>query len=249
MRVIRAIFHKGIGHSRHRQMGIGFAPAIACGRYPHQAGILPVLHIAFQDAILYQDIAGRRCAFIINGDGTAPVCHGAIIHNSYPFCGDLLANAAGKNRCTLAVKIPFQPMSDGFMQHHPRPARTQHDFHLACRGRDRIKVQQGNPQGFLHFCLPECIIQITGEHKSPACPAGAGFHTAILFNHNGHIQPHKRANIGIAGMIGADNLYRLPGAGNAGTHLAHARVCCAGIAVDFLQQRNLVAKRGLCQRV
>ena len=52
-----AALHIGVGHARHRRMGKAFAPTIACGLNPHQARVLPILHIADKDTVLDQHIA------------------------------------------------------------------------------------------------------------------------------------------------------------------------------------------------
>src|SRR3546814_2702310 len=46
--------HVGIGHARHRRMGIGLAATIAGGLHPHEPGVHAVLHVARQDAVLDQ---------------------------------------------------------------------------------------------------------------------------------------------------------------------------------------------------
>lgn len=100
-------------------MGIAFAsPVAGGGGDAHKAGVLPILHIANQHAILDQDIAGRRGgAFIVHGDRPAPVRKGAIIHHSHAFRGHLRADKAGEGRTALAVEIPpFQPVTHGLVQ-------------------------------------------------------------------------------------------------------------------------------------
>ena len=57
VRCVITVFHKGVGHARHRCMFIGLAATIPGWLDTHEAGILPVLHIAAQNTILDQDIA------------------------------------------------------------------------------------------------------------------------------------------------------------------------------------------------
>src|SRR5688572_11283922 len=46
--------HVGVGHPRHRLVRIGFATAVACGIHAHQPGVLAVLHVADQFAVVDQ---------------------------------------------------------------------------------------------------------------------------------------------------------------------------------------------------
>src|SRR5580658_556655 len=38
--------HRGVGHPRHRQVGVGLAPAVAGGLQTHQPGALAIVHVA-----------------------------------------------------------------------------------------------------------------------------------------------------------------------------------------------------------
>src|SRR3981081_4684230 len=60
-----------------------------------------------------------------------------------------LANKSGKRRSFLAVEVGFQAVAYGFVQQHPRPAWTQHHFHVPCGGLAGIKLQH---------CLPGCFL-------------------------------------------------------------------------------------------
>ena len=54
--VVRAREHVGIGHARHWHVSIRFAAAIAGRCNAHQAGVELVLHVAFEHAVLHQDV-------------------------------------------------------------------------------------------------------------------------------------------------------------------------------------------------
>ena len=56
--------------------------------------------------------------------------------------GVLLHDASRESRRSLAVEVAFEPMPNGFMEKNTRPARTEHDRHLARRCRDRVEVGQ-----------------------------------------------------------------------------------------------------------
>ena len=144
------------------------AAAIAGGLNPHQAGVLPVLHVAAKDAILDQHIAARLRAFIIYGDRPTPVLHGAVIDDGHPPSGNLFADAAAEDRSALAVKIAFQPMANRLMKHHARPAGAKNNLHLAGRGRDRGKVQRCDAQGLADLGLPDFRRHVAVEHHPAA---------------------------------------------------------------------------------
>ena len=216
-------------------MRIGFAAAIACRINAHQPGILPILHIAFQNAIFDQYIAAACCAFIINGNRAPPVGHGAIVNNGHTFGGNLLANFAAEHRRALAVEITFKPMANSFMQHDAGPASAKHNFHLASRCRHRIEIQHGNAQRLINLTLPGFWRQPLVEHNAATGTGAARFHPPIFLNRDPDIDPHQRTNIGHAGAIGAHDLHRLPRPGQAGIDLFDAAICGARIAVHLLQ--------------
>ncbi len=67
---------------------------------------------------------------------------GAVIDDGHALGRDLLAHQAGEGRGLLAVEIAFEPVADGFMQHHAGPAGAEHHVHFAGRGRDRFQIDQ-----------------------------------------------------------------------------------------------------------
>ena len=99
----------GVGHTRHRQGGVGFAAAVAGERHPHQAGVLLVLQIAPEDAVLDQDVVAARRPLVIDGDGAASTRQGAVVDYGAVSGGDLLADAAGEGGGALAVEVPSRP--------------------------------------------------------------------------------------------------------------------------------------------
>ena len=134
--------HVGVGHARHRLVRIGFAPAVAGRLHAHQPGVLAVLHVADQLAVLDQHVAAGRRAFVVDGERAAPLGDGAVIDDGDALGGDLLAHQAGEGRGLLAVEIAFQPVADGFVQHDARPAAGQHDVERAGRRRDGLEIDQ-----------------------------------------------------------------------------------------------------------
>ncbi len=67
--------------------------------------------------------------------------HRAIVHDRAQLGGHLLSKTPGKSRRALAVEIALQPVTDRFVQQHAGPARSEHDGHLAGRGRHGLQVQ------------------------------------------------------------------------------------------------------------
>jgi hypothetical protein len=58
--------HVGVRHARHRHMRITLAAAIAGRLHVHQPGILAVLHVADEDAVLDQHRTVGRRALVID---------------------------------------------------------------------------------------------------------------------------------------------------------------------------------------
>src|SRR5580692_9987953 len=146
--------HVGVGHARHRHMGKAFAPAVARGLHAHQAGVLAVLHVADQSAVLDQHGAIGRRAFIVDRQRAAAQRHGAVIDDRYTFRSDLLPHQSGKRRSLLAVEVAFKAMPNSFMQHHAGPARAEHDVHLAGRCGHRFEIDQRAADRAIHSALP-----------------------------------------------------------------------------------------------
>ena len=96
-------------------MGETLAAPISGGVHAHQPGIHPVLHIAFQDAVLDQHRPLCRCALIIEGQRAPARINRAVIDHGDALGGDLLPHPPGKRRAAFAVEIAFQTVADGFM--------------------------------------------------------------------------------------------------------------------------------------
>src|SRR5580704_14572130 len=90
-RVAVAGQHVGVGHARHRHVAETFATAVSGGLHAHQAGILAILHVTDQSAVLDQHGAIGRRAFVVDRQRAATQRHGAVIDDRYAFRSDLLA--------------------------------------------------------------------------------------------------------------------------------------------------------------
>ena len=164
-RVFVAAEHVGVGHARQRQAGVAFAPAIAGGLHPHQAGVQAVLHIAFQDAVFNQHIGLGGVAFVVDVERAAPVGQGAIVQDGHALGGDALADAAAEGAGAFAVEVALQPVAHGFVQQHAGPASAQHYGHFAGRGRAGIEVGQGLAHGLAHVVGNQGIVKV-GQAKA-----------------------------------------------------------------------------------
>ncbi len=134
--------HVGVGHARHRHMGIALAAAVAGRLHVHQPRVLPVLHVADEDTILDQHGAVGRRTLVVDGERATPRGHGAVIDHRDALGRDLLAHQPCEGRGLLAVEVAFEAMADGFMQHHAGPAGAQHHVHFAGRRGNRFQIDQ-----------------------------------------------------------------------------------------------------------
>src|SRR5690606_14499492 len=67
-----AAFHEGVGHPRHRQVGVGLPAAVAGGLLSHQPGAHPVVHQPDHDAVLDQHVATGGRALVVDAERAAP---------------------------------------------------------------------------------------------------------------------------------------------------------------------------------
>jgi hypothetical protein len=135
-------------------MGVAFAPAIAGRLHAHEPRILPVLHVANENAVLDQQGAVGRRAFVIDGQRATALLHSAVVDHGDAFGGDLLAHQTGECGRLLAIEIAFQAVADRFVEHHARPAISQHHIHLAGRCGHRVEIDQCLAHGFVDRALP-----------------------------------------------------------------------------------------------
>ena len=197
LRVVRAGEHVGVGHARHRHVGIAFAPAVAGRLHAHQPRVLPVLHVADQDAVLDQHGAVGRRAFVVDGERAAALLHGAVVDHGDALGGDALAHQPGEGGGLLAVEIAFQPVADGFVQHHARPAGPQHDVHLAGRRGHRVEIDQRLAHGFVDRALPGMRLDEALIAFAPADAVAAGFLAVAVADDDRDVEPHQRTDVAI----------------------------------------------------
>src|SRR5215211_5877110 len=164
--------HIGVGHARHRNMRMALAPSIAGRAHVHEPGILPVLHVTDQNAVLDQHGAVRRGAFVVDRQRPAPLRDGAVVHHRHAGGGDALAHQPGEGGCLLPVEIAFEAVPDRLVQHHARPAGTEHHVHFAGRRRHGFEIDQCLAYGLVDGVMPGPARHETGIAFAPAIAVG-----------------------------------------------------------------------------
>jgi len=195
------------------------------------------LQIAFEDAVFDQHGALGRVAFVIHIQGTATIRDRAIVDHGHAARGDLLTDHAGKSGGFLAVEVAFQTVTNGFVQQHAWPARTQHHGHFASRSRTRRQIQHR---------LIDRFFRVIGNHRigeiaviEPTAAAGATLlATTIFFNNDLDRQPAQRAHIGRTQTIVARDIDDFVFGRESGHHLHHALVERARGVFELVQHRD-----------
>src|SRR5580658_5725230 len=100
--------HIRVGHTRHRDMLIALAAAVAGAGRLRQVGTQLVLDVSCQDAVFNQSRLLRRLAFVIHVDRTTPGWNGAIINHRANVRSYTLPNLAAEGGDPLAVEIRLQ---------------------------------------------------------------------------------------------------------------------------------------------
>ncbi len=140
-------------------------------------------------------------------------------------------------------------MPDRFVQQDARPARAEHDRHLARGRRLALDVQQCLAQRFVHRLLQVGLVQQRGVAESAAAAVAAAFAPAVLLDDDGHAEPDQRPQVGDPCPVGADDLHRLPLAAEAGHDLLDPRVAPARVSVEPGQRGGPVGKARAGKRV
>ena len=118
------------------------AAAVAGRLHAHQPGILPVLHVADQNAVLDQHGAVGRRAFVVDGQRAAPLAMVPSSTTVTPLAATCWPIRPAKAEVPLAVEIAFEPVADSLVQHHARPAGAEHDVNVAGRGGHGVEIDQ-----------------------------------------------------------------------------------------------------------
>src|SRR4029077_12985884 len=222
--VVVAGEHVSLRHARHRHVCVRFTPAIAGGPHVHEPRILPLLHVADQDAVLDQYCAVRGRAFVVDRQRTAARLDGAIIDNGDSLGRDLLTHEPGESRGLFAIEVAFKTVSDRFMQHNAGPARAEHDIHFTGWSRDSLKIDQRLPYRFVDRALPGRWVDRPLKTFAPAKPVAARFLPVTVPGDHRNVEANHRANVAISLAICTQDLDHLPTGSDAGGYLSHARI-------------------------
>ncbi len=233
-------------------MLIALPPSVAGRRDAHQPRIEPVLHVAFEDAVLDQHcLAGRR-AFVVDAERATPVGKRSVVDHGDAGCCHPLSDPPAERTGALAVEIAFQTVADRFVQDDAGPAGGEQHRHLARRGIDAVEIDQRLPHRLVHRVPPRRAIIADVEQPvveiAPAETVAALFAPPVRFGDDRYVKADQRADIGGGEAVGADDLHHAPAACQAGADLRDARVFCARHGVDGLQKRHLVFERHAVQR-
>ena len=174
---------------------------------------------------------------------------GAVVDHGDALGRDLLAHQAGEGRGFLAVEIAFEPVADRLVQHDAGPAGAEHHIHFAGRSGHRVEIDQRLAHGVVGGVAPRLGLDEALIALAPAIAVAAAFLPVALAGDDRDIDPHQRADVAIALAVGAQDFDHLPGGGEAGRDLPHARVLVAHIGVDLCQQFDLGLEARRVQRI
>ena len=150
------------------------------------------------------------------------------------------------------MEVAFQPVADRLVPQHARPARSQHDRHLAGRRGHRLQVDQRLADRLVGLALPVVRLEDVAVGGALAAAGAAGFHAAAVGADHADIEPHQRAHVGGAPAAGADDLDHLPRARRARSRpgapwapcRAHRRRCSRAAPPSWRRPR----RRSDCRR-
>ena len=244
-RVLTAEHHR-VGHARHRRVGKGLAAAVARRLHAHQPGVLPVLHVADEPAVLDQHGAVGRRALVVDGQRAAALGDRAVVDDGDALGRHLLSHQAGEGRGLLAVEVALEPVADGLVQHDARPAGAEHDVEGAGRRGDGAKVGARLRQRLVGDRLPGLGDHEVAEAGAPAGAEGATLLALALAADDGDVDAHQRPDVAHQPPVGPQDLDRLPLRPEGRGDLPHVLALAADIGVDLLQQLHLrlEARRG-----
>ncbi len=168
-RVLVASQHVGVGHARHRDVRIALATTIAGRLDFHQTRVQCVLHVALQDTVFDQNVALGWISFVIDVQAAAPTRQSPIIEHRHATGRHTLSQPPAERAGSLAVEIPFQTVTDRFMQQHARPAWSQNHRHFAGRSGSGLQIRHGGVNGFIHVPAQQHIVDLI-QAETPATP-------------------------------------------------------------------------------
>ena len=192
-------------------MGVALAAAVAGRLHVHQPGVLAVLHVADEDAVLDQHGAVGRRALVVDRQRAAPRGDRAVIDHGDALGGDLLAHQPGESRSLLAVEIALEAVADGLVQHHAGPAGAEHDVHFAGRRGHGFQIDQRLADRAVGGLAPRLGLDEARVTFAAAIALAAAFLPVALAGDDRDIDAHQRADVAIALAVGPQDFHHLPG--------------------------------------
>ncbi|EAR49629.1 hypothetical protein OG2516_15109 [Oceanicola granulosus HTCC2516] len=241
--------HVGVGHPRHRDVGVALAPPVARRLDAHQPGALAVLHVADEHAVLDQRGGRGRRALVVDGDRAAAVGQGAVVEHGDARRGDALAHQAGEGGGALAVEVALESVADRLVQQDAGPAGAEHHVHHAGRGGLGLEVDQRDAQRLAGGGLPEAGVDQPEQAGAPAGAVVAALAAAVLLDMDHHVEPRHRADVGDEIALGPQDHHFLVRGGEGCRDLHDPGIEVAGEGVDLAQQRHLAGEGGVEHRV
>ncbi len=209
---------------------------------------MSVLQIAFQNTVFNQD--GTLCgiALIIHIQGATAVFQGAIVNDGHALGRHALANTTREQAAATTVKVPFQTVAHGFVQHDPWPTWAQNHRHLTGRRRFGFQIRHGRTHGLIHVAAQHIVGEVGQINPSTTCRRAA-FTAAILFNNDRQGQMHQGAYIGGQTTIATGHQHDIVFRTQTGHDLHHARVRCTSQGIQSPQQGYFLRSRQAGNRV
>src|SRR6185295_12173692 len=108
----------------------------------------------------------------------------------------LLADSAAECRKSLAVKVSFKSVSNGFVQQDARPAGTQHHRHFASRRFAGTQLDDGLPRSFACEMLGSFFVAKEIQRYTAATARAAVLRRASVFpSESSNVDPRHRLPI------------------------------------------------------
>ena len=171
-------------------MRVGLAAAVPGRCHPHQPGVHPVLHVADKATVLDQHVALGRRPFVVDGQRTPMVGQRTVVDDRHPRGGDHLPHHTGVERRLFAVEVALQPVTNGLVQQHARPAGAADNSHLTCGRFDSLQVDLGLTDCLRHSLFPSQLADVRVQRRAPSERKATRLALVAVLQHHRH--PHRR---------------------------------------------------------
>ena len=140
-------------------------------------------------------------------------------------------------------------MADRLVQHHARPAGTEHHIELAGRCGDGFEIDQRLTHSVIDRALPFAGLDEALIALAPAVSMAAGLLPIACARDHGDIDAHQRPHVAVGLAVRAQDFHHLPRRAERHRYLPHARVLGARERIDLFQQLHLGFERRRTERV